>query len=132
MIYYAVRASYTSSFNRFSNANTQAAVERPNRKAVFWMERESMIEANTLPDVGLGGWTIGLHHSYDANSGNSTQTASSLSSLSRFESHPGYVRKLPVTWGWWFSVGTPVSSTVYNWLWLRLSRNMAEKGTKLK
>ena len=42
----------------------------------------------------------------------------SLSPLSGFEFHPGHVpRKLPVTWvRRWFSPGTPVSSTCYNWL----------------
>ena len=44
-------------------------------------------------------------------------TASRLSPLSGFESHPGHVRKLPVTWvRRWFPPGTPVSFTSYNWL----------------
>ena len=46
-------------------------------------------------------------------------TACCLSPLSGFESRPRHVRKLQVTKyrvRQWFSSGTPVSSTTYNWL----------------
>ena len=45
------------------------------------------------------------------------QTASYLSPLVGFESRPGHVNKLPVTWvRRSFSPGSPVASAAYNWL----------------
>ena len=46
-------------------------------------------------------------------------SACSLSLITAWdESRAGYLRKLLVTWGevWWFSLGTLVSSTAFNWL----------------
>ena len=58
-------------------------------------------------------------------------TATCLSPLSGFESHPGHVRKLPVTYGvmGWFSPGTAGFLPLFTTGWSRRNRNMAEKVT---
>lgn len=69
LVYYAVPSDFTNSFNRFSNAGVSSRVERSSRTAVFYIDKEAEIVGNELTDVGLAGWTLSVHHSYDAVSG---------------------------------------------------------------
>ncbi|XP_070561911.1 teneurin-3-like [Ptychodera flava] len=68
MVYYPVRSEFTRSFNRFSQANTRAQVARGDRSVVYWEERELDV-VRGIAGGTLGGWSLSIHHSYDANSG---------------------------------------------------------------
>jgi hypothetical protein len=72
-VYYAVRSDFEASFNRFSAADLQVRVSRPSQSAVFWVEKQIQVTGRTLPDVGLGGWTLANHHTYDVATGDTSR-----------------------------------------------------------
>jgi YD repeat-containing protein len=71
LVYYSVGSQWRQSFNRISNADVNWQVRRGNRKVVFWEKRVTEIGTSDGPseEVGLGGWFLNVHHSYDPGSG---------------------------------------------------------------
>ena len=70
LVYYASRADFGASFYRFSSANLNVRVSRSTQSGLFWVNREVQLNGNTLSDMGLGGWTLAIQHTYDAVNGN--------------------------------------------------------------
>ena len=69
LVYYASRTDFGASFNRFSSADLNVRVSRSSQSALFWVNREVQLNGNTLSDMGLGGWTLAIQHTYDAVNG---------------------------------------------------------------